>query len=175
MTSGGLIQDAASGFGPGALFGVMVGSARAYLNGLSHAQMTAALAAAKASARPPTGAALAAMTPTPPLRMIASATALFAAAGTVFATTEPIIAGARGGSGDSDLLSGMVAGCAAGAVFGLKNGSVATSAGACAACAAMSAFVDIVETGNDDTVRRRKAVYGVVEPDVVQSAAAPDS
>lgn len=167
MVEKGLIQTAAEGFGTGTAVGLFVGSCKAYLQGLSHAQAMQALEAAKASARPPTGAALAAMTPTPPGRIIATTTALFAAVGTLYTTSEPIIASMRGGQ--DDVWNRAAAGCVAGSAVGFKSGSVGTSAGACAAMAGIVAFTELVSHGNDASLKRKMAVYGVYddEPKVI--------
>lgn len=72
---------------------------------------------------------------------------------------------ARSIRGKRDFVNGAIAGCAAGSVVGLRAGSVLMSGGACAAFAAMSAFVETVgfDSVNDYTTRRRKAVYGVTD------------
>lgn len=159
---GGLIDNIMAGLVPGAAVGVFAGSAKAYLNGLSAADTLARIEALRASSRPPSPAALAAMAPTPPLRMIAATTGLFAAVGAIFTTVEPIAQNARG---RKDAFNGAVAGCAAGSIVGLKTGTVHASAGACAAFAAVSALIETVGFGASDGSKRREKVYGVVADD----------
>ncbi len=141
----GLITNAMNGLVPGLGIGLFVGSARAYLSGLSHAQ---AVAAGRVVANPP-------------LRLITTTTAMFATVGAMYTATEPIVRSAR--DNVDDPWNGAVAGCAAGALVGVRNGSLATSCGACASFAAISAFIEVVPSGNDDTMKRRKAVYGMVD------------
>lgn len=141
----GLIINAMRGLVPGVICGGVVGSARAYLSGLSYSGALGAIPASRTTA---------------PLKTLLSTTVLFASVGTLYTTAEPIAAGMRG---KNDALNGAVAGCVAGSAVGLRNGNVQAGLGACAAFAAMSTFVEVVSHGNDKTVVRRKAVYGVVE------------
>ena len=141
----GLIANAMNGFVPGVGIGFFVGSARAYLAGLSHAQ---AVAAGRVIANPP-------------LRMILTSTAMFASVGAMYTAAEPIVRNMRDNTDDA--MNGAIAGCAAGSLVGIRNGSVGVSAGACATFAALSAMVELVPHSNDNTIVRRKAVYGVVD------------
>lgn len=159
---GGLIDNVMGGLVPGAGVGLVAGSAKAYLNGMSSADTLARIEALRASSRPPSAAALAAMAPTPPLRMIAATTGLFAVVGAIFTAVEPMAQNARG---RRDAFNGAIAGCAAGSVVGLKTGTLHGSAGACAAFAAMSALIETVGFGATDGSKRREKVYGVVADD----------
>eukprot|EP00850_Spirogloea_muscicola_P022656 SM000305S11814 [mRNA] locus=s305:123300:123962:- [translate_table: standard] len=72
-------------------------------------------------------------------RLMGTYGATFAAIGTAFAAVDAIAEKARG---RKDLLNGVLGGFAAGAVIGVRQGSVSTALLAGGAMAALSAFVD---------------------------------
>lgn len=72
-------------------------------------------------------------------QLMGSYGAYFAAVGGVFALTDAVSQDVRG---KKDLWNGVFGGIAAGAVVGLRAGSLPVTVGACAALAAMSVAVD---------------------------------
>lgn len=153
----GLVGAIAEGVTVAAPIGLASGAAQAFLAGHS----PGAKAAAAASAR---GATQAIAGYTPPLTQIAGVTGAFAGVGAVYAATEQIVRTSRG---TDDSLNKAIAGCAAGSVVGIRTGSAYAGGGACAAFAAMSAFLDLMggtagPVVNETWIKRKK-IYEVSE------------
>lgn len=148
----GLLGSVAEGVIIAAPMGFAVGSARAFLSGHSPEAKAAAAAAAR-------GVATSA-TYTHPIAAIAGVTGAFASLGAMYCGTEHLVQSTRG---KSDVWNKAIAACAAGSVVGVRTGSVGAGGGACAAFAAVSVAVDILD-GNagpttNDTLTKRKKVY----------------
>lgn len=152
----GLLGSVAEGIIVAAPMGFAVGSARAFLSGHSPEAKAAAAAAARGVA--------ASASYTHPIAAIAGVTGAFASLGAMYCGTEHLVHSSRG---KSDVWNKAIAACAAGSVVGVRSGSVGAGGGACAAFAAVTLMVDVLDGHAgpvvNDTLARRKKVY---EPSV---------